>query len=858
MATTWRKIIVSGSNAELADLSVSGKLSITGSVFAGGISSTTDADKKLVVFDESTKQLFYTASGAGGGGGIFVSKDGGNYYATDNTLVVSGSTLQTSLTDNALKQIPASNANSKYAFMVSESAYFANHNVGHPNSLAWQTNLDNTIFNAYDANTDVSQILRTIVGVISASNGDLVESPTPNATAWNTSTVAEEATPGVDTADWNDVFVPSETNINWILPIRYLVTKGFGDGAGSALFNNVSTIYQATTDDYGITTTSNPTGYFDAGNAGSGVTVYASASLVFSDNQTITNPTNASHTYITRSFFKYTSTTDSSPLYVRDIASGTPTVIPAQYQEAKYGPIPLITDRRYADSGEQFGSVSSNANAISSSGYYRYIDVKVGFASSSTAALEDVITGDLKTIGSKTSRFITPLTLAQVETIEPKDISIVKIASSFNNYQLAVESRSLSGAPYLNSTYWSNNYEYTVRGLFKPLYYADPGTTTTVFEMDTSTAVIAVSSSGDEKFKLNNGQTIAGQKYYLNNGSFSNLATTPGLDHTASIASSAVYGLGPTYNNDDTYDGATNVVERYPTTTTWPLKARYKTWDGGGSWTTGLTENIEYHTAGTRAPAASGSLAVWLSSDGQIFSQNDADETTFKDERYRRNINGNTVLEATGSVWDSGSRLIMGSNGDLQYKPGSGNGFLVNPQAGANSPSINTNGGYGYWYNAFTSSYSNTEAKFLMREFDTGATTGKNNLVITLNSTSDLVTWADETSNKIAIGVFFEYQLTKYDDGTDTYPVLHDVKSGTTPISSIETANTAKQNPFNESVNIHPSGWNSINDTGTVITLGFNGGAKQQIDANNTKVWLVVRYIGTPSNTLQRIKVQAT
>lgn len=876
MATTWRKIIVSGSNAELNEIFASGKISGSAELFAS-LSLSDNGSYKTVIYDTATGKFYFTGSyagGGGGGGGIFV--DQGTYYNTGNTIEITGSAAGSALRgapsgDKTRTQVPSA-VNSRYALLVSESAYFTNHNVGHPNSFQWQTGLAGSIFNNYNATTDVSEIIRALVGIVSASNPSFVAAPQPRASKWASSTVEGETVPSTDaTTTWNTVFVPSTLiGPSLIAPIRYLQTKGF-TSAGKKLFDQVTTpVYNETTNGYGIRINSNSslsTTYFDAGIASAGVRVFAIATQSFSDTQSVTTP-DASSTFSTRSLVVVTSTTDTLPLRVKNIASGTPAVIPPSYQEANYTGLPIITARKYHPTKADFGSVASTAAAISSSGYYRYHGIKAGFASSSAATIGQVIGRSLATLSNQTTYFITPLTTSDVTNIQSQTVAFDRDSGGFDFTAITANSRSLSGAPYLNNAAWLNSKTFYYKGLFRPLYYAVASSVSSLAEISASSTIVNLTASGDWQWKLSNGLIVAGSPaVYMSAGTNTtapSIGAAPYQVSTASLGSGILIGIGPLNNNRTSYTGATNMVEQYPSTTTWTYQPRHRTWNGAGAWSLGTAVNINFHTPGTfRQPASSGSLAVWISSNGQTgLTGEGLLSTRFRDETRRKPIFGNAVSTAMTSTWNSGSRLRLGADGDLQYKPGASNyGWLVNPQHGANSTGANTSGGYGYWYP--TGSYNNTHYKWALHKFDFELTEGssRTSLVLTTfgdSSFSDLVSWDTTTNNKYSIGVIFSKQVA---GGT---PNIYDV-SGTgtfSPNLDNQTANTSGINPFNGTVSIKKE-WDSRSAGTNTITLGLRAAAGQEIinpsgASNYSDVYVLIRYKGAPSNTLQQITLTAS
>ena len=81
----------------------------------------------------------------------------GSFYATNETLQITGSQLMTS---------PDGATTAKYAMAVSQSIHAANINVGTPTSNDWKTSLEGSYFNNFDKNTDVSEILRFVAGLL--------------------------------------------------------------------------------------------------------------------------------------------------------------------------------------------------------------------------------------------------------------------------------------------------------------------------------------------------------------------------------------------------------------------------------------------------------------------------------------------------------------------------------------------------------------------------------------------------------------------------------------------------------------------------------------------------------------------
>ena len=113
---------------------------------------------------------------------------------------------------------------SDIALDVSQSIKAYNINAGNPTSNAWQTNLDGSYFNNFDSNTDVSEILRFVAGLLSSS------CPTANTKTFSNISEVKSNT-GTGTAPAG--YVPQG---NTIPDITYLINKGFASEGGTLFY----------------------------------------------------------------------------------------------------------------------------------------------------------------------------------------------------------------------------------------------------------------------------------------------------------------------------------------------------------------------------------------------------------------------------------------------------------------------------------------------------------------------------------------------------------------------------------------------------------------------------------------------
>jgi hypothetical protein len=243
------------------------------------------------------------------------------------------------------------------------------------------------------------------------------------------------------------------------------------------------------------------------------------------------------------------------------------------------------------------------------------------------------------------------------------------------------------------------------------------------------------------------------------------------------------------------------------------------------------TDTVLVHTPGTfDQPLASGSM--------NYFGGGTANTTLieyFTSESFRRTIGTSTAL--TG-LWDKNSRLALGVNGALQVKPG----FLVNPESTK-----------GYWYSS--ASYSAADYKWFMREVSTGATSNKGTLTITMApaTSADFVDFSTTTSDKISIGVIFEAQLPANSGNTRTR-IFDAIKGAGSYGGTLNNQATGQYDPFSDNIDMVGDFSGATNTSGT-LTLTLNNSLGQTINGTYSKIWLLVRYKGTPANSLTQITV---
>jgi hypothetical protein len=551
----------------------------------------------------------------------------GSFYGTSQNIKITGS--------GALLNSPDGAVTGKYALEVSQSIHASNINVGIPTSNDWKTNLNGSYFNNFDKNTDVSEILRFVAGLLSSSAPDA----SPNTKTYSSYTTnTNNTTTGTVTAG----SIPqSSTNTT----VTYLQGKGFAT-TGSVLLNSISPIYtnvgyyETYTSVAGgstIVSSSVDSQLFGLGLLSSGTPtsfkVSGSFTYKFKDNSAKTDTATSSSNHLVTQ----TGAGTTSGVSLAKINTANPAVIPAAYQDGKFATVfsPAL--------------FNNGASAVSGSGWY-HVSASISIASGSSAYTTPQL--------HYTEIFYAPLTT--ISTNVPANT----ITATAVNSALTAVSRSLSGAPFLTSgTY---NVSSSVTGAFNPLYHAG---TNLGYQSVSGTGLVL--TSGTSTLTTAGGTIGTANSVYDSTGV--TVRTTSTIPYESDIVKlNGLYTFtAPASSNVVVASGSTT-----PTTFTVTTNANNK----NSSASTYNTQTISYHTAGSFGqPAASGSLAYYGRTQGTDSSTTLIE--SFTGENYRLQVNNN-ILTFSGDVWSTAFGLYNLGNTDLQVKPG----YLVKP-----------GGAYGYW-----------------------------------------------------------------------------------------------------------------------------------------------------------------
>ena len=551
----------------------------------------------------------------------------GSFYATAQNIKITGS--------GALLNSPDGAVTGKYALEVSQSIHAANINVGIPTSNNWKTSLEGSYFNNFDKNTDVSEILRFVAGLLSASAPDASPN-TKTYSSYNTN-VNNNTTSTVTAGS-----IPqSSTNST----ITYLQGKGFAT-TGSTIFNGITPIYTnvgyyetytSVAAGSTIVSSSVDTQLFGLGLLSSGTPtsfkVSGSFTFKFKDNSTKTDTATSSSNHL----ITQTGAGTTSGVSLAKINTANPAVIPAAYQDGKFATI--FTPALF----------NNGATAVTGSGWY-HVSASIAIASGSSAYTTPQV--------HYTELFYAPLTT--ISTNVPANT----ITATAVNSALTAVSRSLSGAPYLTGATY--NISSSITGAFNPLYHAAAN----LGYQSVSGTGLALTTGTSTLTTVGGTIGTAGSVFDSTGVTVRSSGTIP--YESDIIKLNGLYTFtAPSTSNVVSASGSTT-----PTTFTVTTNANNK----NSSASTYNTQTISYHTAGTFGqPAASGSLAYYGRTQGTDSSTTLIE--SFTGESYRLQVNNN-VLSFSADSWSTTFGLYNLGSTDLQVKPG----YLVKP-----------GGAYGYW-----------------------------------------------------------------------------------------------------------------------------------------------------------------
>mgnify|MGYP003115187530 FL=1 len=702
--------------------------------------------------------------------------------------------------------------NSEGVYSSSTAIFTNNITNGYPTSNPWGTNLAGSYFNNFDNTTNVSEILRFMSGVMSHSLD--VADAAPNTKTFASVDTNETNLGGTDTVDG---YLPQSYDSS-NATMLYLYTKDWVN-EGAQIFQGI-TQYHDNGGTYFIDFDSNSGGstsvsssvdteLFGMGGLSSGganaFKVRVSATQSFSDTGSVSTPTAASNTFTTQSRLDLTNSTFSttSGLTLTKIATNVPAVIPAAFQDGKFENIGG-TSQSSGSLSRKYHATKGLFTSVSSSGYYRFHDLKVGMASGS---------GNYQFVdGTTKTHFWAPIDQISSD-IGTNSLSIAQVTQSY----LTATSRSLSGTPYLvGATY---HVSASVRGLFSPMYAAS---STLVDDSIGSVGVGSVAGSGIDDVSTSGG-TIQTANAVFASDSGSVRATSAIPTRTDVVRFNATYTLSG--NTDDNIQQSATFTD---STFTVGVRGRNR----ASSRSTLETKTIFYHSASTFSqPASSGSLGVYQRAQGYDGGSLTGTTELFTGEDFRIQLN-NDVLGFNGdaftTTYDVGrtATRLVGEH-DLQVKPG----FLVEP-----------GGTYRYWYPA---NYGSGSYKYYIRRFQTSGT--KSSMTVNLNSAT-LVNWKATTDDKVACALLFKSSASGSGGNSELSRArIYDPSETTANLISSSVAHQTDfhLNPFTDALDLYGNTGGSVS-SGT-YTVPIRNADGMFLDSTDNELYVIVRYAGDPT-----------
>ena len=671
----------------------------------------------------------------------------GSYYGTAENLQISGSGLDS----------PDGSISEKYGVRVHKSLHAENVNVGQPTSNDWGT-MDGSYFNNFNKNTDVSEIIRFMAGLLSSSAPDA----SPNTKYYNGYT---KNTTNASTDSGINGYLPSGTTNTTLLE---LVDAGFASIGGTILgsfgtFYTNSNYKHSFTSQVGGSTdvrSSNDSNLFGLGRLSSGTptTFKVSGSFTvkkFDHNRQLLEEVSTNE-LITQSG---AGTTDGVTL--GRIESANPELIPAGYQDGKFSNV--------------FSPTILNAgNTIDDIGYY-HISSSISIASGSsdfTTPIEnntEILYGPMPTIESG----IGSTNLGVTANIDFMD-------------QMSASSRSLSGAPYLQTATFDASG--SISGTFNKLYQNGKHGSMT-------------GNSGQREAYVSNGRITTSNVFYDETLTDVRISgTIPHISDKIKLNSKLYWSAGNSYGTSNNQSISISGIGY------------------GGS--DSDTESKSVHTSGTFGqPSSSGSLHYYGRSQTYDGSSNTSEN--FSGEGRRLKLTDN-LLSFGGDTWDNTyNEYGTLGNKDLQVRPNR----LVKP-----------GGNNGYW---LPNPNSSSNFKYYVRKFSTSGT--KTSMSINCSGNS-LTNWDNiENNNKVSVLIMFESSSTNVYSNSRFYDPT---KTLSNFIYSIN-ANGDGTNPFGSDIDLYGNTGGS--GSGGSWTLPIRNSDGMFLNATYNEILVLVRYQGDPT-----------
>ena len=744
------------------------------------------------------------------GGGIFNQIGSTEIYNANKSLQVSGSTLQSTPLAHSTN-LTSSGASAKYALIVSESVWHRNANVGVPTSNAWKSGLGGSYFENFDHNTDISEILRFVSGLLSSS--------APNAVP-NTKTYSSISSGGNNGATGTipDGRVPhTATN----QAIAYLESKGFASD-GNQLFNGISTVYNnsAYFQDYTsvaagstIVSSSVDAQLFGLGSVNTKVQISGGFNFAFESSS-------AEGIYLQSSSGQIieqdgAGTTDG--LTVGTIVTANPAVIPNAFQDGKFVDAFNVPIKWESLKGNIFTNPSASA------GFY-HLSASISIATASGAFNQQK--DDFDRI------FFASSSLDTTAVIPNNTISIGVFTSASIG---TATSRSLSGAPYL----LADNFKIfnSASGMFNPLYSNRSGGGSPLAQLTTNESDEGVGSPADAggmsvDLVMNANGTINTTEDVVFNaaGAVARAANdVPRETDTIRLSGSIAFSAASGKTNVDGSGGLSP--------TTFRVTSTYYNRSNG---TSTDTTNFSFHDAGAHgATAASGSMAYYGRAQGYDTSTETGLTERFVGEDTRKQLTDSLLTVTSATAYGETFRLGQLNSKDLQIIPKNSsttNGLLIKP-----------GGTRKYWIPSTGETYH-----YYARIFDTSAASQQSSLSIDLGlNSSDVTKWSDTSGTNTVSAIFLLESLTSANKSargiSPTTVQMFDIVQVAGGELNTFTGGTSGTNPFGVDYTVEALDGTTVGNgqsTNTKFTIPMLSPKNMLINATYRKLILLIRYKG--------------
>ena len=781
------------------------------------------------------------------------------------TGMTSGIFQLTGSSQNTTNDIEVTGSAKIVASSTSSTAIFTNNiQNGYPTSNNWGQSLEGSFFNNFTNETHVSEILRFMAGVLSHSLD--VADASPNTKTYGSVTATySDGTESSKNSLFNGVlgstyenarlsnswtgsaFIDLTATASYRAVLDYLEHKNWvqssdrgtnNDDTGTNPFHgsyasripssNITTqgtfstfTHTLSANAAGSTDVSSNSNYFGLGSLTSGgateYKVRVIATQSFSDAYDDQTPDENS-TFTTSSVTDYTTTsfgTSGDGLILAKIDTAQPAVIPSAFQDGDFASV------AGAVSGRKYTAGATAANNISASGYYAYHGVKAGIA---TGSQSDFVYNNAS---DSSTRFY--IYTGDIPTDITTGAPTAAVDSAATQTAFSATSRSLSGAPYLLTTSYSYEFNSEVSKSFDPGFGYASSVLVNSKPTDTWSNIGSTSLSNTTTTVNNSGVSSTGNNNYVIDSTLTTKRTsgqTPDIDDVAVASSSFSFSLSSNSTNVGQNRTANNTLN-------YSLKFRATGRNWKNSSVTDDSSTISFYDATLFGQDSdSGSMAVYSRAQGYDPTSVTSTQENFLGEDFRIVIADN-VTAFNGAYFTTDSfqtndegDAVLGDY-DLQVKPGSSTGYLVDP-----------GGSYGYW---FPENFGSGTYKYYIRRFQASSGTKTS---MTVNVGKTLVNWNSTTSG-VAVGLILKSGTSAGGNTSISTCRIYDPSATTSNLIEAGVSADNHKNPFSSNIDLYGNTGGSISST--TYTLPLRNADGMFIDNTDNELYVIIRYKGDQS-----------